>query len=208
MSRECVPGVPQRAERNRWTVRRSCRHAGRSRGQRACVKRSHHGCAAPGMSPLLLSEIDHVAIRELGRAAALSAVDDIRHCVRRGRAVLSEINLVTHGMPRMRGDSGSLAHAGRQLLQRYQRQRGVGCRRPRLEKTATASAAGKSERRSDSSARPCCPWRLGTSSHLLCSIDARPCQRHEHVRGDGCGRNRVGLTPGGVHRGGRTVPGT
>jgi hypothetical protein len=43
------------------------------------------------MSPLLLSEIDHVATRELGRAAALSAVDDIRHCVRRGRAVLSEI---------------------------------------------------------------------------------------------------------------------
>jgi hypothetical protein len=31
------------------------------------------------MSPLLLSEIDHVATRELGRAAALSAVDDIRH---------------------------------------------------------------------------------------------------------------------------------
>ncbi|MEV5386450.1 hypothetical protein [Streptomyces sp. NPDC052721] len=43
------------------------------------------------MSPLLLSEIDHVATRELGRAAVLSAVDDIRHCVRRGRAVLSEI---------------------------------------------------------------------------------------------------------------------
>lgn len=43
------------------------------------------------MSPLLLSEIDHVATRELGREAALSAVDDIRHWVRRGRVVLSEI---------------------------------------------------------------------------------------------------------------------
>jgi hypothetical protein len=62
VSRECVPGVRQRAERNRWTVRRSCRHAGAI-----------------------------AAARELGRAAALSAVDDIRHWVRRGRAVLSEI---------------------------------------------------------------------------------------------------------------------
>lgn len=43
------------------------------------------------MSPLLLSEIDHVATRELGREAALSAVDAVRHWVRRGRAVLSEI---------------------------------------------------------------------------------------------------------------------
>jgi hypothetical protein len=30
------------------------------------------------MSPPLLSEIDHVATRELGREAALSAVDNIR----------------------------------------------------------------------------------------------------------------------------------
>lgn len=43
------------------------------------------------MSPLLLAEIDHVATRELGREAALSAVDDIRHWVRRGRVVLPEI---------------------------------------------------------------------------------------------------------------------
>ncbi|MTE21391.1 PIN domain-containing protein [Streptomyces sp. TRM43335] len=43
------------------------------------------------MSPLLLAEIDHVATRELGREAALSAVDDIRHWVRRGRIALPEI---------------------------------------------------------------------------------------------------------------------
>ena len=36
------------------------------------------------MSRLLLSEIDHVATRELGGEAAPSAVDDIRHWVRRG----------------------------------------------------------------------------------------------------------------------------
>ncbi|MFY1679216.1 MULTISPECIES: PIN domain-containing protein [unclassified Streptomyces] len=43
------------------------------------------------MSPLLLAEIDHVATRELGREAALSAIDDIRHWVCRGRVVLPEI---------------------------------------------------------------------------------------------------------------------
>ncbi|MFH0241992.1 PIN domain-containing protein [Streptomyces sp. HK10] len=43
------------------------------------------------MSPLLLAEMDHVATRELGRGAALSAVDDIRHWVRRGRIALPEI---------------------------------------------------------------------------------------------------------------------
>ncbi|WP_306327774.1 PIN domain-containing protein [Streptomyces venezuelae] len=43
------------------------------------------------MSPLLLAELDHVATRELGRAAALSAVDDIRHWMRRGRVSMPEI---------------------------------------------------------------------------------------------------------------------
>lgn len=43
------------------------------------------------MSPLLLAEIDHVATRELGREAAMSAVDDIRHSMRRGRIVVPEI---------------------------------------------------------------------------------------------------------------------
>jgi predicted nucleic acid-binding protein len=43
------------------------------------------------MSPLLLAELDHVATRELGRAAALSAVDDIRRWMRRGRVVVPEI---------------------------------------------------------------------------------------------------------------------
>ncbi|NYI05274.1 PIN domain-containing protein [Allostreptomyces psammosilenae] len=43
------------------------------------------------MSPLLLAELDHVATRELGRAAAVSAIDDIRHWVRAGRVVVPEI---------------------------------------------------------------------------------------------------------------------
>ncbi|MFD6436932.1 PIN domain-containing protein [Streptomyces venezuelae] len=43
------------------------------------------------MSPLLLAELDHVATRELGREAAVSAVDDIRHWMRRGRVVAPEI---------------------------------------------------------------------------------------------------------------------
>ncbi|MEU5999745.1 MULTISPECIES: PIN domain-containing protein [unclassified Streptomyces] len=43
------------------------------------------------MSPLLLAELDHVATRELGREAAFSAVDDIRHWMRRGRVVAPEI---------------------------------------------------------------------------------------------------------------------
>ncbi|MFH8490145.1 PIN domain-containing protein [Streptomyces longisporoflavus] len=43
------------------------------------------------MSPLLLAELDHVATRELGREAAFSAIDDIRHWMRRGRIVAPEI---------------------------------------------------------------------------------------------------------------------
>lgn len=43
------------------------------------------------MSPLLLAEVDHVATRELGRAAALSATDDIRRWMRRGRIAVPEI---------------------------------------------------------------------------------------------------------------------
>ncbi|MDX3507607.1 PIN domain-containing protein [Streptomyces caniscabiei] len=43
------------------------------------------------MSPLLLAELDHVATRELGREAALSAVDDLRRWMSRGRVVLQEI---------------------------------------------------------------------------------------------------------------------
>ncbi|MFD3992058.1 PIN domain-containing protein [Streptomyces sp. NPDC058583] len=43
------------------------------------------------MSPLLLAELDHVATRELGREAALSAVEDIRHWMRRGRVSMPEI---------------------------------------------------------------------------------------------------------------------
>jgi predicted nucleic acid-binding protein len=58
----------------------------------------HHGAneaiMAAGllvMSPLLLAEIDHVATRELGREAALSAIDDIRRWMRVGRIVVPEI---------------------------------------------------------------------------------------------------------------------
>ncbi|TDU05516.1 putative nucleic acid-binding protein [Streptomyces sp. 846.5] len=43
------------------------------------------------ISPLLLAEIDHVATRELGREAAVSAVDDIRRWMGRGRVVVPEI---------------------------------------------------------------------------------------------------------------------
>ncbi|MFE5946961.1 PIN domain-containing protein [Streptomyces sp. NPDC056480] len=43
------------------------------------------------MSPLLLAELDHVATCELGREAALGAVDDILHWMRRGRVSLPEI---------------------------------------------------------------------------------------------------------------------
>jgi predicted nucleic acid-binding protein len=43
------------------------------------------------MSPLLLAEIDHVATRELGREAAVSAVDDIRRWMRVSRIVVPEI---------------------------------------------------------------------------------------------------------------------
>ncbi|RMI43749.1 PIN domain-containing protein [Streptomyces triticirhizae] len=43
------------------------------------------------MSPLSLSELDHVATRELGREAALSAVDDIRRWLRAGRVTVPQI---------------------------------------------------------------------------------------------------------------------
>lgn len=43
------------------------------------------------MSPLLLAEVDHVATRELGRDASLSAVDDIRQWMRRGRIAVPEV---------------------------------------------------------------------------------------------------------------------
>jgi predicted nucleic acid-binding protein len=43
------------------------------------------------MSPLLLAEIDHVATRELGRSAAVSAIDDLRRWMRRGRISVPEI---------------------------------------------------------------------------------------------------------------------
>ncbi|MGH3322874.1 MAG: PIN domain-containing protein, partial [Streptomyces sp.] len=43
------------------------------------------------MSPLLLAELDHVATRELGRDAAVSAIDDIRGWMRRGRVSVPEI---------------------------------------------------------------------------------------------------------------------
>lgn len=43
------------------------------------------------MSPLLLAELDHVTTRELGREAAVSAIDDIRGWMRRGRVSVPEI---------------------------------------------------------------------------------------------------------------------
>lgn len=43
------------------------------------------------MSPLLLAELDHIAMRELGRGAAFSAVDELRRWMSRGRVVVPEI---------------------------------------------------------------------------------------------------------------------
>jgi predicted nucleic acid-binding protein len=43
------------------------------------------------MSPLLLAELDHVATRELGREAAVSAIDDIRRWMRVSRVVVPEV---------------------------------------------------------------------------------------------------------------------
>ncbi|MFE1832486.1 PIN domain-containing protein [Streptomyces sviceus] len=43
------------------------------------------------MSPILPAALDHVATRELGREAALRAVDDLRRWTSRGRVVLPEI---------------------------------------------------------------------------------------------------------------------
>ncbi|EXU66520.1 twitching motility protein PilT [Streptomyces sp. PRh5] len=43
------------------------------------------------MSPLLLAELDHAATRQLGREAAVSAIDGIRGWTRRGRASVPEI---------------------------------------------------------------------------------------------------------------------
>lgn len=44
-------------------------------------------------SPVLLSELDHVGNRVLGRQAAHQVIDDIRYRVRQGRAVLPEITV-------------------------------------------------------------------------------------------------------------------
>lgn len=43
------------------------------------------------VSPVLLSELDHVVRRVLGRDAASQAIDDIRRWARAGRAVLPEV---------------------------------------------------------------------------------------------------------------------
>ncbi|GAA0937600.1 MULTISPECIES: PIN domain-containing protein [Streptomyces violaceusniger group] len=40
---------------------------------------------------MLLAELDHAATRELGREAAVSAIDDIRGWTRRGRVSVPEI---------------------------------------------------------------------------------------------------------------------
>jgi hypothetical protein len=45
------------------------------------------------VSPVLLSELDHLAHRELGREAAIHAIDDIRRWERAGRAVLPEVTI-------------------------------------------------------------------------------------------------------------------
>ncbi|MFJ9951587.1 PIN domain-containing protein [Kitasatospora sp. NPDC091207] len=47
------------------------------------------------VSPVLLSELDHLARRILGQASAIDAIDDITRRVRSGRAVLPEITVDT-----------------------------------------------------------------------------------------------------------------
>ncbi|MDY0815932.1 PIN domain-containing protein [Kitasatospora purpeofusca] len=47
------------------------------------------------ISPVLLSELDHLARRLLGPAASMVAIDDVRRRVRSGRAVLPEITADT-----------------------------------------------------------------------------------------------------------------
>jgi predicted nucleic acid-binding protein len=70
-------------------------------GLLAALDSTHPECAAVNeaimaarllvMSPLLPAELDHVATRELGREAALSALDDLRRWMSRGRVVMPEI---------------------------------------------------------------------------------------------------------------------
>jgi uncharacterized protein len=47
------------------------------------------------VSPVLLSELDHVARRVLGRRASHTAIDDIRYWARAGRAVIPPITAET-----------------------------------------------------------------------------------------------------------------
>lgn len=47
------------------------------------------------VSPVLLSEVDHVGRRALGEAAALSAIDDVRRWARLGRVVLPTVTAGT-----------------------------------------------------------------------------------------------------------------
>lgn len=47
------------------------------------------------VSPVLLSELDHLACRVLGRRAADQAIDDIRRWARAGRAILPEVSADT-----------------------------------------------------------------------------------------------------------------
>jgi predicted nucleic acid-binding protein len=49
------------------------------------------GSATLVVSPVLLSELDHVARRVLGRRAAHAAIDDIGQWARAGRVVLPEV---------------------------------------------------------------------------------------------------------------------
>jgi uncharacterized protein len=59
--------------------------------QHQTANQALHSAGLLVMSPLLLAELDHIATRELGRDAAISAVDDIRHWMRRGRVVVPEV---------------------------------------------------------------------------------------------------------------------
>jgi predicted nucleic acid-binding protein len=47
------------------------------------------------VSPVILSELDHLASRELGRPAAVEAVDDLCRRIRAGRAELAPVTVTT-----------------------------------------------------------------------------------------------------------------
>lgn len=55
------------------------------------ARRALHEAGTLVISPVLLSELDHIARRVLSHTAALGAIDDITRWARAGRAILPEV---------------------------------------------------------------------------------------------------------------------